>query len=80
MPTEKEIYEAHADEYERLIQREDYQGNSTALLYALAQAGGVTQHSQQAAPGGIDGDSRHAATTAGKILGSTAIACRRLPR
>lgn len=27
MPTEKEVYEAHADQYERLIQREDYQGN-----------------------------------------------------
>lgn len=27
MPTEKEIYEAYADQYERLIQREDYRGN-----------------------------------------------------
>ncbi|MBT3189566.1 MAG: class I SAM-dependent methyltransferase [Anaerolineae bacterium] len=27
MPTEKEVYEKYADEYERLIQREDYQGN-----------------------------------------------------
>ena len=27
MPTEKEVYAAHADQYERLIQREDYQGN-----------------------------------------------------
>ncbi|MFZ5818527.1 MAG: class I SAM-dependent methyltransferase [Chloroflexota bacterium] len=27
MPTEKEVYEAHADQYERLIQCEDYQGN-----------------------------------------------------
>ena len=27
MPTEKEIYENHADQYERLIQREDYQNN-----------------------------------------------------
>ena len=27
MPTEKEVYDAHADQYERLIQREDYQGN-----------------------------------------------------
>ncbi|MFZ5909092.1 MAG: class I SAM-dependent methyltransferase [Chloroflexota bacterium] len=27
MPTEKEVYEAHAGQYERLIQREDYQGN-----------------------------------------------------
>ncbi len=27
MPTESEIYQAHADQYERLIQREDYCGN-----------------------------------------------------
>ncbi len=27
MPTEKEVYTAHADQYERLIRREDYQGN-----------------------------------------------------
>ncbi|MCP4143599.1 MAG: class I SAM-dependent methyltransferase [Chloroflexi bacterium] len=27
MPTEKEVYEAHADKYDLLIQREDYQGN-----------------------------------------------------
>lgn len=27
MPTEKEVYEKYADQYERLIQREDYQGN-----------------------------------------------------
>ena len=27
MPTEKEVYESHADQYERLIQREDFQGN-----------------------------------------------------
>jgi ubiquinone/menaquinone biosynthesis C-methylase UbiE len=27
MPTEKEVYEAHADQYERLIRREDYQNN-----------------------------------------------------
>ena len=27
MPSEKEVYESHADQYERLIQREDYQGN-----------------------------------------------------
>ncbi len=27
MPTEKEVYEAYADQYERLIRREDYQGN-----------------------------------------------------
>ncbi|MBT7070709.1 MAG: class I SAM-dependent methyltransferase [Anaerolineae bacterium] len=27
MPSEKEVYEAHADQYERMIQREDHQGN-----------------------------------------------------
>jgi ubiquinone/menaquinone biosynthesis C-methylase UbiE len=27
MPTEKEVYQAHADQYERLIHSEDYQGN-----------------------------------------------------
>ena len=27
MPTEKEVYQKYADQYERLIQREDYQGN-----------------------------------------------------
>jgi len=32
MPTEKEVYEAHADQYERLIRREDYQNN---LLVAI---------------------------------------------
>jgi ubiquinone/menaquinone biosynthesis C-methylase UbiE len=32
MPTEKEVYEAHADQYERLIQREDYQNNILAAI------------------------------------------------
>ena len=27
MPTEEEVYETHADQYERLGQREDHQGN-----------------------------------------------------
>jgi ubiquinone/menaquinone biosynthesis C-methylase UbiE len=34
MPTEKEVYEAHADQYERLIQHEDYQGNILAAIEA----------------------------------------------
>jgi ubiquinone/menaquinone biosynthesis C-methylase UbiE len=34
MPTEKEVYEAHADQYERLIRREDYQNN---LLSAIEE-------------------------------------------
>ncbi|MBN1454233.1 MAG: class I SAM-dependent methyltransferase [Anaerolineales bacterium] len=32
MPTEKEVYQAHADQYERLIRREDYQGNLLAAI------------------------------------------------
>jgi len=32
MPTEKEVYESHADEYEHLIRREDYQGNILAAI------------------------------------------------
>jgi ubiquinone/menaquinone biosynthesis C-methylase UbiE len=32
MPTEKEVYEAHADQYERLIRREDYQNNILAAI------------------------------------------------
>lgn len=32
MPTEKEVYEKHADQYERLIRREDYQGNILAAI------------------------------------------------
>ena len=32
MPTEKEVYEANADQYERLIRREDYQGNILAAI------------------------------------------------
>ena len=34
MPTEKEVYEKHADQYERLIQREDYQNNLLAAIQA----------------------------------------------
>jgi ubiquinone/menaquinone biosynthesis C-methylase UbiE len=34
MPTEKEVYEQHADQYERLIRREDYQDN---ILRAIEQ-------------------------------------------
>ncbi|MFL7868529.1 MAG: class I SAM-dependent methyltransferase [Anaerolineales bacterium] len=32
MPTEKEVYELYADQYERLIRREDYQGNLLAAI------------------------------------------------
>ena len=34
MPTEKEVYAAHADQYERLIRREDYQNNLLAAIEA----------------------------------------------
>ena len=34
MPTEKEVYQAHADQYERLIRREDYQNNLLAAIEA----------------------------------------------
>jgi ubiquinone/menaquinone biosynthesis C-methylase UbiE len=32
MPTEREVYEKHADQYERLIRREDYQNNLLAAI------------------------------------------------
>ena len=32
MPTEKEVYQSHADQYERLIRREDYQNNLLAAI------------------------------------------------
>ena len=32
MPTEKEVYELYAHQYERLIRREDYQGNLLAAI------------------------------------------------
>ncbi|MBT3321397.1 MAG: class I SAM-dependent methyltransferase [Anaerolineae bacterium] len=35
MPTEKEVYKKYADEYERLIQREDYQGNILREIESL---------------------------------------------
>ncbi|MGD8402179.1 MAG: class I SAM-dependent methyltransferase [Anaerolineales bacterium] len=41
MPTEKEVYEAHADQYERLIQREDYQGNILAAIESYCLLDGI---------------------------------------
>jgi ubiquinone/menaquinone biosynthesis C-methylase UbiE len=41
MPTEKEVYEAHADQYERLIQREDYQGNILREIEKLISLDGL---------------------------------------
>ncbi len=41
MPTEKEVYDAHADQYERLIQREDYQGNILKEIENLISLNGL---------------------------------------
>jgi len=41
MPTEKEVYESLADEYERLIQREDYQGNILSAIESYCPLDGI---------------------------------------
>ena len=41
MPTEKEVYEKHADQYERLIQREDYQGNILSAIESYCSLEGI---------------------------------------
>ena len=41
MPTEKEVYEAHAGQYERLIRREDYQGNILAAIESYCPLDGL---------------------------------------
>ena len=41
MPTEKEVYEAYADQYERLIQREDYQGNILSAIESYCPLNGI---------------------------------------
>ncbi len=41
MPTEKEVYDAHADQYERLIQREDYPGNILREIENLISLDGL---------------------------------------
>lgn len=41
MPTEKEIYEKHADMYERLIQREDVEGNLPKAIDAICPPDGL---------------------------------------
>jgi len=41
MPTEKEVYEAHADQYERLIQCEDYQGNILSAIESYCPLDGI---------------------------------------
>ena len=41
MPTEKEVYETHADQYERLVQREDYQGNLLSAIESYCPLDGL---------------------------------------
>jgi ubiquinone/menaquinone biosynthesis C-methylase UbiE len=41
MPTEKEVYQKHADQYERLIQREDYQGNILSAIESYCPLDGL---------------------------------------
>jgi len=41
MPTEKEVYQFHADQYERLIQREDYQNNILRALEKILPLDGM---------------------------------------
>ena len=41
MPTEKEVYDSHADQYERLVQREDYQGNILAAIESYCPLDGL---------------------------------------
>ncbi len=41
MPTQKEIYEHHADLYDRLIQREDYQGNLLKAIESILAPDGL---------------------------------------
>ncbi len=41
MPTEKEVYQAHARQYERLIRREDYQGNLLRAIESICAPNGL---------------------------------------
>jgi ubiquinone/menaquinone biosynthesis C-methylase UbiE len=41
MPTEEEVYTAHADQYERLVQREDYQGNILSAIESYCPLAGL---------------------------------------
>jgi len=41
MPTEKQVYEAHADQYERLILREDYQNNIPKQINKIKETRGI---------------------------------------
>ncbi len=41
MPTEKEVYAAHAGQYERLVRREDYQNNLLAAIETYSPLDGL---------------------------------------
>jgi ubiquinone/menaquinone biosynthesis C-methylase UbiE len=41
MPTEKEVYQRYADQYERLVQREDYQGNILSAIESYCPLDGL---------------------------------------
>lgn len=41
MPTEKDVYEQHADVYDRLIRREDYQGNILKTIRSILPLPGL---------------------------------------
>ena len=41
MPTEEEIYQSHADQYERLVQREDYKGNLLPAIEKIVPLDGL---------------------------------------
>lgn len=41
MPIEKEVYQQHADQYERMVQREDYQGNILSAIESYCALDGI---------------------------------------
>ena len=55
MPSEKEVYAAHAKEYERLIQREDYQGNILKEIELLLRLDGLNVADLGAGTGRVSG-------------------------
>ena len=55
MPTEKEVYEAHADQYQRLVQREDYQNNILSAIEDYCPLSGLDVVELGAGTGRITG-------------------------
>jgi len=51
MPTEKEVYAAHADQYERLILREDYENNIPTAVREIKDFSGIDVVALGAGPG-----------------------------